>query len=138
MAFRILKQTETLAVVKVWGTNSTDTITLNTDLLASTMVVDGTPRVNISFLTCYTEPADTAKITITRNAVPVLILYGLDQVDFSGNYGISEDTENASNFVVSIVGSGGVYLNLRKVAGYASKIETAQYSVYDDTNVVGS
>ena len=138
MAKRILKQTETLTVVKVWGTNITETISLNSDLLSSTMTIDGTPRANIAFVTCYTDPNPTDKVTITRNSVPVLILYGVDQIDFSGNFGISEDTENASNLVITITGSGGVYLNLRKVSGYASKIETAQYSVYDDTNVVGS
>ncbi len=138
MAKRILKQTETLTVVKVWGTNTTETISLNSDLLSSTMAIDGTPRANIAFVTCYTDPNPADKVTITRNSVPVLILYGVDQIDFSGNFGISEDTENASNLVITITGSGGVYLNLRKVSGYASKIETAQYSVYDDTNVVGS
>jgi hypothetical protein len=31
-----------------------------------------------------------------------------------------------------------LYLKLRKVSGYAPKVETAQFSVYDDTNTVGS
>lgn len=137
MPKRIMKQTETLAVVKVWGTNISETISLNSDLLSSTMVVDGTPRVNISFLTSY-SPSDADSVAIFRNSVPVVYLTGVDQLDFSGNFGITEDTENASNFVVTITGTAGVYLNLRKVSGYKSKIETAQFSVYDDLNAVGS
>jgi hypothetical protein len=137
MPKRIMKNTETLAVVKVWGTNISETISLNSDLLSPTMVVDGTPRVNITFLTSYSQ-TDTDNIVILRNSVPVVYLNGVDQLDFAGNFGITEDTENAANFVVTITGTAGVYLNLRKVSGYKSKIETAQFSVYDDTNAVGS
>lgn len=137
MPKRILKQTETLAIVKVWGTNVTETISLNSDLLSPTMIVEGTPRVNISFVTSYSQ-SDADSIAVVRNSVPVLYMNGVDQIDFSGNFGITEDTENSSNFVITISGTAGIYLNLRKVSGYKSKIETAQFSVYDDINVVGS
>ena len=33
---------------------------------------------------------------------------------------------------------GELWIRIRKVSGYTSKIETAQFGVYDDTTQVGS
>lgn len=138
MSKRIIKQTETLTVIKVWGTNSTDTITLNTDLLSPTMVVQGTPTVNIGFVTWYVSSGASDTVNITRNSVPVMNLYQNGSFDFAGEGGWTEDTENTSNIVVSITGTGGCYLTLRKTAGYKSKIEPETFGSYDNTTVVGS
>ena len=139
MAKRILKMTETLAVVKISGTGSSDTITLNTDLLSSTMVVDGTPRVNIAYVQWNVSSAASDTITITRGGTPVLNLYqNAGELDLSGNGGYSDDTGNDQPLVVTITGTGNLYLTLRKVSGYKSKIETAQFGSYDNTTVVGS
>lgn len=139
MSKRVLKQTETLAVVKISGTGSSDTITLNTDLLSSTMVVDGTPRVNIAYVQWNVSSAASDTITITRGGTPVLNLYqNAGELDLSGNGGYSDDTGNDQPLVVTITGTGNLYLTLRKVSGYKSKIETAQFGSYDNTTVVGS
>ena len=138
MSFRFIKQTETMAIVKVWGTNSTDTITLATDLLSPTMVIQGTPKVNIGFITWYVSPGASDSVNIVRNSVPVLNLHQNGDLDFGGNGGFTDDTENTSNIVVSIVGTGGCYLTLRKVAGYKSKIEPETFGPYDNTTAVGA
>ena len=141
MAYRILKQTETLAVVKVWGTNTTDTITLDTMLLSSTMILHPTtPRsVGIGFVNWYISSGAADKISVIRNAVPILDLYqnGCD-FDFMGNGGFTDDTESAANLVVNITGTGGCYLTLRKLAGYMSKIEAERFGSYDNVTTVGS
>lgn len=139
MAYRVMYQTETKAVVKVWGTGSSDTITLATDLLSTTMTVTGTPTVNITQVMWFVSNVSGADaVTVTRNSVPVFNLYQNGQLDFAGEGGFSDDTANTSNIVVSIVGTGGCYLMLRKVAGYSSKLEPEKFGSYDNPAVVGS
>jgi hypothetical protein len=139
MAKRILKQTETIAVVKVSGTNISETITLATDLLAPTMIVDGTPKVNIIYTQWNVSGGASDTVTITRGGVQVLNLFqNAGELDMGGNGGFADDTNNTSDLVCTIVGTANVYLTLRKVDGYASKIETAQFGPYDNTTAVGS
>lgn len=139
MAKRILKMTETLAVVKIYGTGSSDTVTLNTDLLSSTMVIDGTPRVNIVYAQWNISPGGTDTIVVTRGGTQVLNLYqNAGELDMGGNGGYSDDTGNDQPLVVTITGTGNLYLTLRKVSGYKSKIEGAEFGPYDNTTAVGS
>ena len=56
-----------------------------------------------------------------------------------------ENTANTSDISVTIsdaagtaVKQGELWIRIRKVSGYASKIETAVYGVYDDLTQVGS
>lgn len=135
MAHRIIYQTETKAVIKVWGLSgtTTDTIALATDLLSSTMEVSGTPAVNINFVTWCVTAGASDLITITRGAVPVGYWYQNGEVDFGGNGGWSEDTNNTSNIVVTIVGSGVCFITVRKVSGYLSKIQPEVFGSYDNT-----
>jgi hypothetical protein len=64
MTVQILKQTETLAVVKVSGSGGT--INLATDLLSSTMIIQGTPTVNITFAHWNISQNSGDKIAINR------------------------------------------------------------------------
>lgn len=137
MTKRVMWQTETAACVKVYGTNSTDTISLATDLLSSTMTVSGSPTVNITAVTWYSDDIGQG-VTVTRNSVPILNLPSVGQLLLSPQFGITEDTQNTSDLVVTLSGTGGCYLTLRKVAGYASKIETYKFGQYDNVNAVGS
>ena len=143
MAFRILNQTETKATIKVWGTDTSGNISLAGDLLSPTMIVNGTPAVNITFLqwssSSKSDSVSTDVININRGGETVIGLYqNTGVMDFGGNGGMTEDTNNTSDIEYQIIGNGYAYITVRKVAGYASKIETAQYSVYDNTTVVGS
>ena len=142
MAKSLLKNTETIAVVKVSGLTGTtnETITLNTDLLASTQTAPGPFKVWINHLQWSIQGDNGAqKITITRGGTQVIALFDNGNVfDFSGNGGFAETTGEASDLVVSVVGSATVYITLRKAGGYTSKIETAQFGSYDNTTLVGS
>jgi hypothetical protein len=83
--------------------------------------------------------APDAFATITRNSVKVAIL----QANATGQLlfydtDFTDSIENESNIAVTSSGEMQVWIVLRKVSGYSSKIETAEFSVYDDTNAVGS
>ena len=140
MAKTILKKTESKVAVKLWGTTMNETITLNSDCLASTELLTGgasVPTVNI--LSMHWAGGAGAFATITRNSVVIATLNG----DSPGELmfldtDFSDSIENTSNIVVTSTGLMQVWMLLRKVSGYSSKIETAQYSIYDNINAVGS
>lgn len=137
MSKALLKVTESKVAVKLYGTIN-DTVSLGTDCLASTeaLTVGGTPRVNI--LCMQWSGASGSVITITRNSVVVATL----QCNMPGTIDFRDKefydtTENASDLVIASTGVAQLWMLLRKTSGYSSKIETAQYSVYDDTTKVG-
>ena len=139
MAKQIIKKTEALAVVKVSGTDVTETISLSTDLLASTEIVQGAPAVNVIFAQWNISQAARDTIAVTRGGLPVLNLYqNSGEIDMGGNGGYADNTNNTSDLVVSITGTGNLYITLRKVSGYVQKIETAQFGAYDNSAVVGA
>lgn len=135
MALTIMKLTETLAIAKVTGAGAT-TINLSTDLLSSTQTLSGTLKVGIGFLNwSASEP-----ITIVRNSVEVFKLHlNANEFDLSGNGGMLDLTQSDQNIVVTMGAGGGVcFLTLRKMGGYASKVEPWRFGQYDDTTAVGS
>lgn len=136
----ILKKTAQEAVVKVAGSGAAATISLTDDLLPTTqaLTVGGTPAVNI--VGAHWTGATGSTITIVRNTVQVLTIPAdaPTQFDFEG-LGFVDTVNNTSDIVVTIGGAEAqVYLILRKVDGYSSKVETAQFGIYDNQNVVGS
>jgi len=136
-----LKLTETDCVVKVAGTAASATITLATDLLRSTeaLTAGGTPRVVITGLTWTGDVSGV--ISIVRNGVIVftLVSSATGQLDLSGQFTVPDNTEATSNIVVTISGGQAeLMMRLQKVAGYSSKIEPSEFSVYDNTSAVGS
>jgi hypothetical protein len=136
----VLKNTNQESVVKVAGTAAAATIDISADLLASTQALDGaTQTVNI--VACKWCGLNNSTITITRNSVNILTLNGADagDLDFSAGYGFVDSIENTSDVVVTVAGAEAqVYLTLRKVGGYATKVETAVFGAYDDQTAVGS
>ena len=132
MTKQAIRQTETICVYKVWG--SGDTINLATDLLSPTVELSGTPvpRVNIIAISWWVSPGAGDTVTITRNSVPLFNLYQNGQLDLGGNYGHVDNTQNTSNIVIAITGTGGCFLTLRKAAGYRSFIQPETYGSYDN------
>lgn len=137
----LLKLTETEAVIKVAGAGGTATIDIQTDILDPNQSLSGdTQTVNITSVRWNGELGNL--IAVDRNSTRVMTLPTdlADTIMFDGQELPPENTANTSDIVITQTGSGNVelYLRLRKVSGYAPKIETAQFSVYDDPNVVGS
>ncbi len=139
MTKRVLKQTETAAVLKVTGTNVSETFSLATDLLSPTMVVSGSPDVNIGYAQWNISSAAGDTIIISRNGVAVLNLYqNSGELDMSGNGGYADDTNSTHDIQVQIIGTGDVFLSVRKAGGYKSKVEPETFGSYDNTTAVGS
>jgi hypothetical protein len=137
----ILKNTNQESVVKVAGTAASATIDLSVDLVASTQTIPApsTQAVNIAGVQWVGLP--DATITITRNSVNILTLPGggADYIEFAAGSGFVDNIENTSDIVVTIAGAEAqCYLVLRKVSGYATKVETAVYGAYDDETRVGA
>ena len=136
----VLKNTNQETIIKVAGTAASSTIDLQTDCLATTQALSGaTQTVNI--VACKWCGLNNSTITITRNSVNILTLNGSDagDLDFSAGYGFVDSIENTSDVVVTVAGAEAqVYLTLRKVGGYATKVETAVFGAYDDQTAVGS
>lgn len=137
MAKTILRKTPQKVAIKVQGSGVTETVSLDTDLLHSTEVVSGTPTVNIVGIH-WTGAADGVA-TIVRNNVRIATLLGSTGGELLfADAEFTDSVENTSNIVVTTTNQMEVWLLLRKQSGYSSKIETAQFSVYDNTSVVGS
>ena len=136
----VLKNTNQESVVKVAGTAAAATIDISADLLASTQALDGaTQTVNIIGLV-WTGATDGI-ITITRNSVVITTLQAnaAGMLYFDGQSMIPDTIQNTSDIVVTISGAQAeCWLRLRKVGGFASKVETAVFGAYDDQTVVGS
>jgi hypothetical protein len=140
VAKTVLKNTNQEAVVKVAGTDASATIDLSVDLLAASQALDGgTQTVNIAGLVW--TGATNGIIQITRNSVVVATLQAnaAGALDFTGQMMIPETIGNTSDIVVTISGAQAeCWIRLRKVSGYATKVEPATYGSYDDETRVGA
>ena len=59
-------------------------------------------------------------------------------LDLTQNH-ISDNIQNTSNIVITTTGAASTgYLVLRKLAGWATKVEDATYGAYDDVTRVGA
>jgi hypothetical protein len=136
----VLKNTNNETIVKIAGTAASSTITLNSDCLASTQALDGaTQTVNIVGFQ-FTGLASST-ITIARNSTNITTVSaeGHDDVEFAAGMGFADTIQNTSDIVVTIGGAEAqLYLTLRKVGGYATKVEEAVYGAYDDRSRVGA
>lgn len=140
VAKTVLKNTNQETVIKVAGTAASATIDLQTDCLAGAQALDGaTQRVNI--VGCQWVGLPNSVVTIARNSVNILTLPGggADYIEFAAGSGFVDNIENASDIVVTISGAEAqCYLTVRKVSGYATKVEHATYGAYDDETRVGA
>jgi hypothetical protein len=136
----ILKNTNQEAVVKVAGTAAAATIDLSVDLLPASQALDGdTQTVNIAGLVW--TGASGGVITITRNSVVVATLQSAPSgaIDFTGQMMIPDTVGNTQDIVVTISGAQAeCWIRLRKVGGYATKVETATFGAYDDETRIGA
>lgn len=139
IAKTILKKTHQEVVAKFQGAG-TSSIALDsaTDMLPSSQALDGaTQTVNVVGITW--TGAVGSLITVSRNSLPVLTLPGEGAASFDFNaQGYVDTINNTYDIDVVISGEAQVYLVLRKVGGYATKIEPATFGAHDDETAVGS
>ena len=136
----VLKNTNQESVVKVAGTAAAATITLATDLLASTQALEGgTQTANIVGVTW--TGASGGIISIARNSVVVMTLQAdaAGTLEFGGQSMVPDTVGSTSDIVVTVSGAQAeCWLKIRKVSGYATKVEDATYGAYDDPTVIGA
>lgn len=136
----ILKKTHQEAVVKVAGTAAAATIDLAADLVAGGQVLDGVVQ-KVSVVGVTWSGDTNGIVTISRNGIVVFTLQAnaAGMLYFDGQSMIPDNTEEASNIVVTVSGAQcECWLKLRKVSGYKTTIEPEQFSIYDNPNVAGS
>lgn len=141
----ILKLTESEVIAKVSGIG-TETVTfdLGVDFLSTTQELVTTPKVTIINVQWSGEPGGIIKIDRGGTRIMSLLHDNGNYMDFCGTLFPPESINDTDNIDVSIVDADGnavqgeLWLRLRKVDGFASKIETAIFGIYDDLNAVGS
>lgn len=134
----ILKNHNQSAVVKVGGTAGSATIDLQTDLLAATQALDGSTQT-VNIVSVAVSGLLGSAITVTRGGVPVMAFAPENSGKIQLNEaGYVDSQNNTDDITVTVSGAEAhIYLVLHKSGGYASKVETATYSVYDDVTKVG-
>jgi hypothetical protein len=141
----VLKKTHQEVVIKVAGTAAAQTIDLasGSDMLAAGQALDGaTQTVNIVGVT-WTGAAGGI-ITIGRGEAGATTIMTLqanssNQLDLGGQQMVPDTTDNTTNIVVTISGAQSeCWLKLRKVGGYKTTIETANFGIYDNPALPGS
>ena len=117
------------------GTLALTSLTAGTQALIS----GGTPTVNIVKFICSGQLG--AGIRIVRGGKNIIACApeNVPVLDLNSN-GISDSTNNTADIVVTNDVARPVtgYLVLRKVAGWATKVETATLGAYDDETRVGA
>lgn len=134
-AIHILKNTNTQTVLKVYrDTAGTETITLASLALASEEI-SGTPLVNIRAIMFGMKP--NSHIVVQRDAAGTpegeIYLTSAGFFDFAGN-GYSDNTYNDRNIQVVFSNEGTIIIDLAKVKGYKTRLQPAEFSVYDNPN----
>ena len=136
----ILKNTNQESIVKIAGTAASATIDLSADLVATSQALSGdTQTVNI--VGVKWNGLSGSSVTIARNSINILTLPGdaPHDIDMAAGSGFVDSEQNTSDIVVTIAGAEAqCYLILRKVGGYATKVETPVYGAYDDETRVGA
>lgn len=133
MASILIKNTNTQAVLKVYrDTAGTETITLASLALASEEI-SGTPTVNIRGIMFGMTPTSNVVVQRDVSGTPKgkIYLCSTGYVDFAGN-GYADNTYNDRNIQIVFSAEGTVIIDLAKVNGYKTRLQPAEFSVYDN------
>lgn len=120
---RILRLTNTEALIKVDGAIGSVTIDLAVDLKLATEAISGTPRVNLVVMQVSGKPG--AVVSVARNSINLWDLQAdaAECINLLEVGGATDNTENASNIVVTSSGAEGqLLLKVRKLSGYRTLI----------------
>lgn len=135
----VIKNTNLETIIKIGGTAGSATIDLQTDCLAASQALYGATQA-VDIVAATATGLLNSGITIVRNGVPVLAFAPENNnvFDFEG-MGFRDNVENTSDIVVTVSGAEAhIYLTLRKISGYKTKVEYASYGAYEDESRVGA
>jgi hypothetical protein len=140
MTFTTVKNTNQETVIHFTSSAAeSGTITIADLAAASQARNSDTPNVTIVKWSVHGELG--SKVTINRNS-KIVIACAPENAPYmeANSWGIPINNDATYDIVVTNGAAKDVsgFLVLRKVAGWSTKVETATYSVYDDTTAVGS
>ena len=120
---RILKNTATQAVVKISGTDVTEVIQFEQNLVAHNQVATNESSVGLQFAQWQVSSQAGNRVIVSRNGTEVATLYqNTGEQDFSGNNGYRDDVNSLDDISVQIIGTATVYLTLRKITGFQDQV----------------
>jgi hypothetical protein len=136
----IVRNTDQETIIKFEGSSVDTSATIDISTLASSTQArnSDTPTVNIVKLVA--SGVLTSNVVIVRNSITVLAAApeNAPVLDLTQN-GVSDAIQNTQNINIACGGGSSVgWLTLRKVAGWSTKVENAQFGQYDDPTAVGS
>ena len=149
MAKHFLKLSETDWAVKIYGPATTvETINLATDLICMHSdgitpreeVTEGSvPRVVITGMTWTGELGATLNIDRGTTRIASLQSQTTTQYDFGGQGMVPDNVEDTKDIKCKVGATGHfeLWLRLRKISGYSSRIEYHAFGAYDNPNKVG-
>lgn len=136
---RIIKLTNTEAIVKVDGEPGLVTIDLDTDLVLPTEEAQGTQLVNIVSMQISGKPGSFASIMRNNENLWDLQSASAEKIDLLDIGGVTDSVNNSHNIVVTMNGAEGqLLLKLRKVAGYKTKLQPDTFGPYDNPGSITS
>jgi hypothetical protein len=124
---RILKLTNTEAIIKVDGTVGTVTIDLDVDLRLATEEISGTPSVSIVQMQVAGKAGGLA--SVARNSVNLWDLQAntAEMVDLLGFGGVTDNTNSTHDIVVTTAtAETQLLIKLRKNSGFRTLIRPEQ------------
>lgn len=137
----ILKNSEVESIIKVTGSNGdVETILLNDDIVSASQIAETTTSQVVNINGAQWTGATDGVAQIYRNDVLITTLNAAASgaVEMNGQMMMPDTTENLSDIVIQFSGGQSeVWLRLKKVSGYKSKIEYGIYGSYDDETIVG-
>ena len=88
----------------------------------------------------FSHYAQGSAIVVEKNELQAITIGGANTAEIKNSNGFVDTTNNTYDIVVTNEAAKPVtgYLVLRKVAGWATKVETATYGAYDDETRVGA
>jgi len=136
----ILRNTNQETIVKFEGSSADTAATIDIATIAATTQArnSDTPTVNIVKLVA--AGLLSSAVTITRGGVVVMAAApeNVPMINLTQD-GITDTVGNTSNIVITLGGAASVgYLVLRKIAGWDTKVELAEFGSHDNPNAVGS
>jgi ABC-type arginine/histidine transport system permease subunit len=136
----IIKNTNQETIIKFEGSSVDTAATIDISTIAASTQARNSETPTVNIVKFIALGLLTSAVTITRNSVVVLAAApeNAPAINFTQD-GIRDTVGNTSNIVITLGGAASVgYITLRKVAGWATKVEEATYGAYDDRTRVGA
>lgn len=136
----IIRNTNLETIIKYEGSLVDTAATIDISTLTATTQARNAETPTVNIVKFIATGLLTSGVTVVRNSITVLAAAPENAIslDLTQN-SISDNIQNTQNIIITTTGAVSTgYLVLRKVAGWATKVETATYGAYDDETRVGA